>query len=271
MKRILLLSLTFMLILGLFACAAVPEETAPTQAPTTTPTNPTVPDVTEPKEDIELVYDMSNYQWFSDILEEKTVEEWNALGRYTLRLEGLHTPVVLNMDGTSVLSISAFDQTVDLGTDGMADDYHDGYSPVQSIRSTQDAVVIHVSFGEMGDGSILMTNGHSFKYPEENNGSIFLRAEDDGTLGYRQTWVDTGDIEEEGFYALERLTARDHVLYQTGRAEIVEGELVLKAEETVVFSDLFDPDAMFAEAKAAGMFTEYETVDELFEANKAKA
>lgn len=271
MKRILLLSITFMLMLGLFACAAVPEETVPTQAPTTAPTNSTVPDVTEPKEDIELVYDMSNYQWFSDIFEENPEVNWMSMGRYTLRLEGLHTPVTVDMNGLDVLKVSAFDQTVDLGTDGMADDYHDGYSPVQSIRSTQDAVVIHVSFGEMGDGSILMTNGHSFKYPEENNGSIFLRVEDDGTLGYRQTWVDTGDIEEEGFYALERLTARDQVLYQTGRAEIVNGELVLKAEETVVLSDLFDLDSMFAEAKAAGMFTEYETVDELFEANKTKA
>ena len=40
----------------------------------------------------------------------ETVEEWNALGRYTIHLGGLHTPVVLDMDGTSVLSISAFDQ-----------------------------------------------------------------------------------------------------------------------------------------------------------------
>ena len=38
-------------------------------------------------------------------------------------------------------------------------------------------------------------------------------------------------------------------------------------EETVLLSDHFDLDAVFAEAKAEGWFEEYETMDELFEAN----
>lgn len=261
--------LTLIAILSLCSCKTNTPE-APTQTPTTTPVVPTVPSGTDPDQKKNLVYDMTNYQWFSDIFEEKPVTEWNAMGQYTIVLEGLHTPVVVNMDGASVLSISAFDQTVELGTDGTADDYHDGYSPVSSIRSTQDAVVIHVSFGEQGDGSILITNGRYFKYPGKDGGSIFLWVKDDGTLGYRQTWVYADDIEEEGYYALERLTGREQVLYKNGTAEIADGELVLTAEETVVFSDLFDPDAMFTEAKAAGMFTKYETLDELFQANKAK-
>ena len=289
MKRCMLLVVVFCLLLSMTACAAVPEEgekpeaTTPgasepdttepdvTQPDTTEPevTNPTVPDVKDPEE-IELVYDLSNDQGLSDFFEEKTVEEWHSMGRYTLRLEGLHTPVVLNMDGTSVLSISAFDQTVDLGTDGMADDYHDGYSPVQRIRSTYDAVVIHVSFGEMGDGSILITKNQIFKYPKELDSSIFLWVKDDGTLAYRQTWMFPEGLEQSWVNALEQLTGRDQVLYQTGRAEIVGDELDLLMEDTVVVSDLFDLDAMFAECKAAGKFTEYETVDELFEANRGE-
>ena len=175
MKRCILLVVVFCLLLSMTACAAVsgegkkPEATAPgaTEPDTTEPdaTDPTVPDVTDPDENEDLVYDMANYQWFTDIFEEKTVEEWNALGQYTLHLGGLHTPVIVNMNGLDVLSVTAFDQTVDLGTDGMANDYHDGYSPVQSIRSTYDAVVIHVSFGEMGDCSILITKNQIFKYP----------------------------------------------------------------------------------------------------------
>ena len=217
----------------------------------------------------EVVYDMANYQWLSDVFREKTVEDWNAMGRYTLRLEGLYTPVVLNMYGTSVLSISAFDQTVDLGTDGMANDYHDGYSGVWSIRSTYDAVVIHVSFGEMGDGSILITKNQIFKYPNEFDSGIFLWVKDDGTLGYRQTWIDP-KIEIEGWSMLYYPTSRDMVMYQEGTAEIVEGELALTSEKTVLLSDYFDLDTMFAEAKAEGWFEEYETLDELFEANKAR-
>lgn len=289
MKRCMLLVVVFCLLLSMTACAAVsgegkkPEATAPgatepdktepdvTQPDTTEPevTNPTVPDVTDPDENEDLVYDMADYQWFSDIFEEKTVEEWNALGRYTIHLGGLHTPVVLDMDGTSVLSISAFDQTVELGGAGMANDYHDGYSGVQSIRSTYDAVVIHVSFGEMGDGSILITKNQIFKYPNEFDSSIFLWVKDDGTLGYRQTWIDT-KIEIEGWYMLYYPTSRDMVMYQEGTAEIVEGELALTSEKTVLLSDYFDLDAMFAEAKAEGWFEEYETLDELFEANRGE-
>ena len=287
MKRCMLLVVVFCLLLSMTACAAVseegkkPEATAPgaTEPDTTEPevTNPTVPDVTEPTAPDatepqgipDLVYDLSNDQGLFDIFKEKNVEEWNAMGRYTLHLGGLHTPVVMNMDGTSVLSISAFDQTVDLGTDGMADDYHDGYSPVQSIRSTYDAVVIHVSFGEMGDGSILITKNQIFKYPKEIDSSIFLWVKDDGTLGYRQTWIDP-KIETEGWYMLYYPTSRDMMMYQEGTAEIVDGELVLTEGKTVLLSDYFDLDTLFAEAKACGMFTGYETVDELFEANRGE-
>lgn len=288
MKKWIALVLTLTVILTMSACKGNDPET-PTQTPTVAPTvapseptppdvtdptvpdvtDPTVPDVTDPDENEDLVYDMADYQWLYQIFEKKTVEEWNALGRYTIHLGGLHTPVVLDMDGTSVLSISAFDQTVDLGTDGMADDYHDGYSPVQSIRSTYDAVVIHVSFGEMGDGSILITKNQIFKYPKGFDSSIFLWVKDDGTLGYRQTWIDP-KIEIEGWSMLYYPTSRDMVMYQEGTAEIVEGELALTSEKTVLLPDYFDLDTMFAEAKAEGWFEEYETLDELFEANRGE-
>ena len=174
------------------------------------------------------------------------------------------------MDGTSVLSISAFDQTIDLGGAGMASDYFDGYSPVNYIRSTKDAVVIRINGGEMWDDFILITKEDYFRYPNEHDGHIALWVNEDGTLGYRQTYLFMDDIEEMGSHVLYQLTSRDQVLHNEGHAEIINGEVVLTVEKTVVLSDLYDPDALFAEAKAYGMFTEYETLDELFEANKAR-
>ena len=288
MKRCILLIVVFCLLLSMTACAAVsgegkqPDTTAPgatepdttepdvTQPDTTEPdaTDPTVPDVTDPDENEDLVYDMANYQWFTDIFEEKTVEEWNAMGRYTIRLEGLHTPVVVNMDGTSVLSITAFDQTVELNA--MASEYFDGYSPVDYIRSTEDAVVIQINGGEMSDDFILITANKYVHYPNQRDGHISLWVEDDGTLAYRQTYLFMDDIEEMGSHVLYQLTSRDQVLHNEGHAEIINGEVVFTAEKTVVFSDHFDADAMFSESKAAGYFTEYETVDELFEANRGE-
>ena len=71
-----------------------------------------------------------------------------------------------------------------------------------------------------------------------------------------------------GYDALECYTSRDELLYETGRAEIVDDELVLTPERTVVLSDQFDLDALFAEAKAAGKYEEYETLDDLLAANE---
>ena len=289
MKKWIALVLTLTVILTMSACKGNDPET-PTQTPTVAPTvapsepttpdatdptvpdatDPTVPDVKDPEEKNELVYDMANHQWISQIPEQETVEEWNALGQYTLRLEGLHTPVILNMDGTSVLSVTAFDQTIDLGGAGMASDYFDGYSPVNYIRSTKDAVVIRINGGEMWDDFILITKEDYFRYPNEHDGHIALWVDEDGTLGYRQTYLFMDDIEEMGSHVLYQLTSRDQVLHNEGHAEIINGEVVFTAEKTVVFSDHFDADAMFSESKAAGEFTEYETLDELFEANKAR-
>lgn len=268
MKRCILFGVTLMLLLGLVACSEEPKETLPDVTVTESTSTNADSNVTIPEENYDMVYDMKNYQWFSDIFMEKTPDEWNDLGRHTMLLKGLHTPVVVYMDGASVLSVSAYDQTVDLGTSGLANEYDEGYSSVYYIRSTQDAVVIRVSGGEYSDDSILITKGRYFKYPNENDGDIFLSVEEDGTLGYRRTWLDPVVLEIEGHHALNYLTGRDMLLYQNGRAEIKDGEMVWTAEETAVVSDLFDLDTMFAEAKADGWFAEYETIDGLFEANK---
>lgn len=249
MKRWIITLMSILMLLGLTACASAPDETS------------------IPGETCDLAYDMTNYGFFSEIFEEKSVDEWNSMGQYTMLLKGLHTPVVVRMDGTDVLSIGAYDQTVELGEAGLANEYHEGLSPVDFIGSTQDAVVIRVSGGESSDDSILIAKDRTYTFLQETDCDTNFFVGEAGTLEYRRTWNDPNDYEEMGFYALEVCTARDEVLYETGRAEIADGELVLSAEETVVFSDVFDPDALFAEAKAAGAFEEYDSVDALLAAN----
>lgn len=254
MKRWILTLVSILMLLGLTSCAPAPE-----------------PEAGTPGEACDLVYDMTNYAFFSGIFEEKTIDEWNSMGCYTMLLKGLHTPVVVSMDGTDVLSIRAYDQTVELGETGLADEYHEGLSPVYYIGSTQDAVVIRVSGGEASDDSILITKARHYTFQQEPDCDTNFFVGEDGTLEYRRTWNDPGVLEQMGFQALEVCTARDEVLYETGRAEIADKELVLTAGETVVFSDVFDPDALFAEAKAAGAFEAYDSVDALLAANQARA
>lgn len=254
MKRWIAALISMMLLLGLTACGSAPQSTEPEAA--------------VPGETYDLVYDMTNYGFFSEIFEEKSLDEWTAMGRYTMLLKGLHTSVVVSMDGTDVLTIRAYDQTVELGDAGLADEYHEGYSPVYYIGSTWDAVVIRVSGGESADDSILITDGRTYTFEQETDCHTGFTVGEDGTLEYCRTWIDPSDLEEMGYYALEACTSRDEVLYEAGCAELVAGELVLTAEETVVFSDAFDLEALFAEAKAAGAFEAYDSVDALLAANE---
>lgn len=252
MKRWIFVLMSIMIVLGSTACAS-PKE----------------PAVSTPEEIYDLVYDMQSYDFFSEIFDEKSLDEWNSMGRYTMLLQGLHTPVVVDMDGTDVLAISAYDQTVELGTEGLATDYDGGLSPVYYIGSTQDAVVIRISGGEVLDSSILMTEERIFQQEYGVNTNFYIR--DDGTLEYHQTWNDPIVFEQMDYYALECYTSRDELLYETGHAEIVDGDLVLTAEKTVVLADEFDLDALFAEAKEAGKYEQYDSLDALFAANQARA
>ena len=244
--------LIFVLLLGLAACASAPEATVPTA----------------PAYDYDLAYDMADYDCFADIFEEKPVEEWDTMGAYTMLLKGLHTPVLVNMNGTDALSVSAHGQTVELGDAGLASDYHDGFSPVWYIDSTEDAVVIRVSGGEFSEDSIVITKERCHTFQPENGYFTSIFVGDDGALAYRRTWHTLADFEQSGFYALESCTGRDDPLYETGRVEIKGDDLVLTAEETVVLSDQYDLDALFAEGKAAGAFEQYDSLDALLEANK---
>ena len=244
MKRWILALTVAMMVLGLAACAAVPGA------------------------DYDFTCDMKNYDSFSQIFEEKPLAEWESMGRYTMLLKGLHTPVVVHMDGTDVLSIDAFDQTVELGESGLADAYHDGLSPVYDIDSAQEAVVIRVSGGEFSEDSIVITKKRCHTFRPENGYFTSVFVGDDGALKYRRTWHTLADFEQSGFYALESCTGRDEPLYETGRVEIKGDELVLTAEETVVLSDQYDLDALFAEGKAAGAFEQYDSLDALLDANK---
>jgi hypothetical protein len=244
MKRRIVALIGIVLMLALTACAAAPGADA-----------------------ADLVYDITEYNHFADIFEAKAPEEWESMGAYTVLLKGLDTPVTVHMDGTDVLSIDAFGQSAELGESGLANEYHDGYSPVYDIRSTKDAVVIRVSGGEFSEDSILITKDGCHTFEPENGYYTSIFPGEDGTLDYSRTWERMNDFEQMGFEALATCTGRDEPLGETGTVEIVGGEVVLTPEVTVTVSDGYDLDALFAEGKEAGAFEAYETLDDLLAAN----
>ena len=244
MKRRIFALIGIVLMLALTACAAAPEADA-----------------------ADLVYDMNDYDFFWQVLKEKSPEEWERMGAYTVLLKGLDTPVTVHMDGTDVLSVDAFGQSAELGESGLANEYHDGYSPVYDIRSTKDAVVIRVSGGEFSEDSILITKDGCHTFRPENGYYTSIFPGEDGTLDYSRTWERMNDFEQMGYEALATCTGRDEPIGETGTVEIIGGEVVLTPEVIVTVSDGYDLDALFAEGKEAGAFEAYETLDDLLAAN----
>ena len=248
MKRWIAALMSVLMMLTLAACASAPEATVP-------------------KDTYDLAYDMADYGHFAEIFQEKSSEEWDAMGAYTILLNGLSTPVLVDMNGRDVLAVRAYDQTAELGTAGAV--YQDD-CPV-SIQSTENAVVVNISWDYDGE-AVILTQGRSQAFRREGDISTQVFVQEDGTLAYWRYWGEyVTSFNQWDTAPLELSTSRDQFLYETGRAEIRNGEVILTPETTVTLSDEYDLDAMFAEAKANGAFEEYETADALLAANQARA
>lgn len=248
MKRWILVLISVVMILGLTACASAPEATVPGDAG-------------------DLAFDMTKYDHFAEIFQEKSSDEWAALGEYTILLNGLHTPVLVDMKGMDVLSVRAFDQNAALGEAGAV---FQEDTPVD-IRSAEHAVVVNISRDYDGE-TVILTEGQCYRFQREGAISTQVFVQEDGTLTYHRYWGEyVTSFEQWDTAPLELCTSRDQFLYETGRAEIRSGEVVLTPEKTVTVSDEYDLDALFADAKASGMFEDYETVDALLAANQANA
>lgn len=244
MKRWTLVLISMLLLLALAACASGPEATIPT-------------------DEYDLAYDMQEYGHFADIIDERAMEE----GQYTILLNGLHTPVLVEMDGMDVLSVRAYGQTAELGAAGTA---FQGSTPV-SIRATEDAVVINMSRDFDGE-TILLTQAQCHRFQPDGEISTQVYVREDGTLAYGRYWGHyVTSFEHWDTAPLDLCTGRDQFLYETGDAEILDGEVILTPENTVTVSEAYDLDAMFARARETGAYDAYETVDALLAANQAGA
>lgn len=246
MKRRIFALVGIVLMLALTACAAASEGTVPGDVH-------------------DLVYDLTEYGSFGDIFDTKSPGEWDGMGAYTVLLNGLDTPVLVDMNGRDVLAVRAYGQTAQLGADGGL--FQDS-TPV-SISSIEGAVLVNVSRDYDGK-TFLLTEEKCQSFQPEGDISTQIFAREDGTLTYRRYWGEYETSFEQWETApLDLCTSRDQFLYEAGHAQIRDGEVVLTAEETVTVSDLYDLDAMFAEAKAQRQYEEYETADDLLAANAA--
>ena len=250
MKKRMLLFIAACL-LAMSACVAQPPQ--PTTAPTTQPA--TVYDFT---------FNMAEFDHFGHIFEEKTPEQWENLGCYTILLEGLDTPVTVQMEGMTVLSVSAYGQTAQTNISAYQEE-----TPA-NIQSARGVIVVNEALDSQGRSWLLTADWVTAFCPQGDiSTQVFVTAE--GALRYRTYWSEYVTTFEQWDYApLELCTSRKQFLYSTGAVTVTDGLANLRAEETVTVSDLYDLDALFAAAQAEGYFPEFDSVDALFASNAQK-
>lgn len=255
MKKWVAMLTALLMLLGLTACGTEPEVTEP---------ETTAPESTAPEISWDLAYDLREYRGFWEIFEEKTEDQWAAMGRYTIGLEGLCTPVTVEMEGWDVLSVTAFGHRSEVNVGQFQGEVN------AQIQSVDGAVLVNENCDYDGSTWILTAEG-CYEFHPVGDVSTQVYAREDGTLRYRCYWGEYETTFNQQDYApLYCCTSRDHFLYEAGNVEIVDGEMVLTPVTTVTVSDEYDLDAMFAQAKAEGLFEEYESVDELLAENQSK-
>lgn len=227
------------------------------QTPSTTVT-------TQPTVHYDLVFDMGQYDHFGYIFGEKAPQQWEEMGRYTLLLNGFDTPVTVQMEGMTVLSVSAYGQTAQTNIFTFQGD-----TPA-NIQGVAGVIVVNETLDCESSTWVLTADGVTEFHPVEGiSTQLFVTAE--GTLRYRAYWGEFDTSFEQWDHApLELCTSREQFLYETGTVTVVDGQVVLVQEETVTVSDLYDLDAMFDTAKAEGSYPEFDSVDALFAFNAQK-
>ena len=260
MKRCIALLLLMLVFTG---CTLPPEPTtAPTEPVTEVTTTTAPPAEPEPEEQpYELVVNMADYDSFAAIFEEKSSDDWDIMGDYILRLQGLPTEMVLQMNGRDVMSITAYGHSKDVVIRPVED------AVVMAIRKTETAIVISEDL-DSTSRTWIFTPETCFELLPQDGISVKVRTKDGG-LTYTRYWQEYySSFQVDPYAPLYHCTSRDHFLYEKGTLEIVEGQLVMTPTKTVVASDEYKLNTLFKKAKKEGLFTEYKKLNDLLEANK---
>lgn len=253
MKQWIVLLLSFLILMSLAACSQAPEAT---DGETTVET--TVETVSG------LTYNIHDYDHFSQIFDEKSDAQWEAMGHYSIILQGFSTPVTVEMDHYDVLTVSAYGHTRNVNIGQLYDEVN------ADIEEYHGAILVN-DWRDYQGSTWIFTKETCFEYHPDGDISTQIYVSNDGTLRYTRYWGEYQTTFNQCDTApIDCCTSRDEFLYESGRAEIEEGKVRLIQEELATVSDLYDLDALFEEAKASGMYKEYDSVDEVLEANKNK-
>ncbi|MBQ7345743.1 MAG: hypothetical protein IJW45_06750 [Oscillospiraceae bacterium] len=229
------------------------ETTAPTQAtePTTQPPAVEKTDYVERtlSEDY-TIWDLSDE--LAAMLEAGELEE-----RYTLQVDGLCTPVTMEMEQQDVHTVSVYDTTLEVqcaASQGSMNLTLDDYEGIIVINDVSDET----------PRAWIVTEYDWHLYDQEQGIQTWLWVAEDG-IRYRScVRAYLTSLEQYDQAPLEEFQSRSAFVCEEGWVDIKYRDPERIALAVYTIGQLYDLDQVFRQAKAAGMYPDYESVDQLY-------
>ena len=252
-KKTAVLSLALVLVLGLCGCTQREPHANPTEP---TPSTSGVSTATEPADQSTFTVDKDDFQDLLLQIEEKiNVEEEEGWESYSIRITGLCTPVILELERLDVRSVTAYGRTV------QADFYSDeGCIDISVEEYEQELIILSGS-----DHSWVVSQDWEYAFLPENGVSTYVYIDAMGRLTYCRTADYVQWTEQYATALLDSISTRGDLYSETGNLSFQDGQPSYYLRERETVSDLFDVDALFAAAKALGWadYEQYDSVDDL--------
>lgn len=255
MKKIAALLLSVLLLLSLAACDK--NEPKETTAPTTTPA------ATEPVEEMEH-YDLNETD-LASIGELFAQRNMDALCK--IRLDGLCTPVVLELEGTDIIGISAYETNISVNQTGR--NYASIYGNLYPVIYEQDGLIfLNIWDNDSGYSCVIFPDGtYKETYPDEDY-SVMIYLDEENRMCQSRFALKFLSIEQWDTGPIDMAVSRDDFYYSIDDASWTKEEgYCVNAREYYTISDCFELDEIFDAARENGLYPEFETLDELLAYN----
>ena len=254
MKRILTGLLAAMMLLSFTACRHN-EPNKPTE-PETTPV--TTPPAQEPEHFNLNEIDLDG---IGTLLAERQQDGYSKI-----RLDGLCTPVFLELQGTDLLSISAYGTTATVDT--AAAEYSSIYGNLWPVIYEQDGLIfLNIWHDDIGYTCVLCPDGSYMETYPDKEYSVMIYVDEEGQMVQYQFARKFQGISQWETAPIDMATSRDDFYYSIDNASWTEGEYTVTAGESYTISDWYALDEIFQNAKAEGLYPDFDTLDALLAYN----
>lgn len=220
-----------------------------------------------------LKYNLNDYEYLDDLLQELQEAGQADWGRYKLELSGLSQPVTLEMYGKRIEVIRVFNHAIRVDKENRYGFYYDGPngSFYPRISEYDDAIIINNWDGWQGH-TWIFTEENVIEYHPADGCSTMVYVDQEGKLRYSRIALRyNGDgFNQIPYLPLYTAISREEFCQEEGLAELWGGKMYLKPEKISTVDDIYHLEELFSEAKEEGLFPEYDTLDALLYSNLTK-